>query len=304
MSQGTETAVVCDTTAYLPSDLVAERGIETISLYVSIDGDQQPEAEISDYGEFFDRLRASEGGATTSQPSVGDFVSVYEPLLDAGREIASIHISSGISGTFEAAEQARERLIAEGKGGERIRIFDSQSACGGMGLCALAAAAAAAGGADAEGAVTRAEQAREDLRMWFAINTLEYLRRGGRIGGARAWIGSALKIKPILTLEAEITPVERVRTRARSLERMRDYARERHESGADAWVVQHIQDAEAANDLVEDCKEIFGCDPVFVSEVGPVIGAHAGPGLLGVGSVSTAVLTASGAADQRPRSAE
>ena len=83
--------------------------------------------------------------------------------------------------------------------------------------------------------------------MWFAIDTLEYLRRGGRIGGARAWIGSALKIKPILTLEEEITPVERVRTRARSIERLRDYARQRHEDGADAWVVQHIQDPETAD---------------------------------------------------------
>ena len=87
--------------------------------------------------------------------------------------------------------------------------------------------------------------------MWFAIDTLEYLRRGGRIGGARAWIGSALKIKPILTLEEEITPVERVRTRARSIERLRDYARQRHEDGFDAWVVQHIQDFETADALVE-----------------------------------------------------
>jgi DegV family protein with EDD domain len=127
--------------------------------------------------------------------------------------------------------------------------------------------------------------------MWFAIDTLEYLRRGGRIGGARAWIGSALKIKPILTLEEEITPVERVRTRARSIERLRDYARQRHESGLDGWVVQHIQDSEAAAGLVDDCREIFGCEPVFVSEIGPVIGAHVGPGLLGVGSVSKAVLS-------------
>ncbi len=282
--------MVCDTTCYLPSELVAERGIEVISLYVSIDGDQQPEAEIDDYGAFFERLRASKGGATTSQPSVGDFVAVYEPLLDAGREIASIHISSGISGTFEAAGQARERLIAEGKGGEHIHLFDSRSACGGMGLCTLAASAAAAAGAGGEEAVARARQAREELKMWFAIDTLEYLRRGGRIGGARAWIGSALKIKPILTLEDEITPIERVRTRARSLERLREYARERHESGADAWVVQYIQDAEAANVLADECREIFGCEPAFISEVGPVIGAHAGPGLLGVGSVTTAVL--------------
>lgn len=291
MRSSIETAVVCDTTAYLPSELVASLGIKRISLYVSVDGHQEPELEISDYAGFYERLRASEGGATTSQPSIGDFTAVYEPLLDEGREIVSIHISSGISGTFEAASQARERLVAEGKGGERIHLFDSRSACGGMGLPVVAAAAAAASGADAAGALARAKQAREELKMWFAIDTLEYLRRGGRIGGARAWIGSALKIKPILTLEEEITPVERVRTRARSIERLRDYARQRHESGLDAWVVQHIQDPETAGALADDCREIFGCEPAFISEIGPVIGAHVGPGLLGVGSVSKDVLS-------------
>jgi DegV family protein with EDD domain len=291
LSATAPTAVVCDTTAYLPDDLVAARGIERISLYVSVDGQQEPESEISDFAAFYERLRASEGGATTSQPSIGDFVSVYEPLLDAGREIVSVHISAGISGTFEAANQARERLVAEGKGGERIRIFDSRSAAGGMGLCALAAAAAAAAGGDGEAVLARAQRAREELKMWFAIDTLEYLRRGGRIGGARAWIGSALKIKPILTLEEEITPVERVRTRARSIERLRAYARERHGSGLDGWVVQHIQDDETAAGLIDDGREIFGCEPVFVSEIGAVLGAHVGPGLLGIGSVSKSVLS-------------
>jgi DegV family protein with EDD domain len=290
LNPNAQTAVVCDTTAYLPSQLVAERNIEVISLYVSIDGHQEPESKISDYADFYERLRASESGATTSQPSVGDFVAVYEPLLDDGKEIVSIHISSEISGTFEAAGQARERLIAEGKGGERIRVFDSRSACGGMGFSVVAASAAATAGGDGDAVLARAQQAREQLKMWFAIDTLEYLRRGGRIGGARAWIGSALKIKPILTLEEEITPVERVRTRARSIERLRDYARQRHESGADGWVVQHIQDEEAAAQLADDCREIFGGEPVFISEVGPVIGAHVGPGLLGVGSVTTDVL--------------
>ncbi len=290
MSASPQTAVICDTTAYLPTELTTESGLHVVSLYVSIDGEQQPESEVGDYGEFFERLRASESGATTSQPSVGDFISVYEPLLEAGREVVSIHISSGISGTCEAASQARERLVAEDKGGERIHIFDSRSACGGTGLCALAAAAAAAGGGDGETVLARAQRAREELKMWFAVDTLEYLRRGGRIGGARAWIGSALKIKPILTLEEEVTPIERVRTRARSLERLREYARERHASGADAWVVQHIQDHETAAVLVDDCREIFGCEPVFVSEIGPVIGAHVGPGLIGVGSVTKAVL--------------
>jgi DegV family protein with EDD domain len=281
------TAVVCDTTGYLPADLVAEKDIKTISLYVSADGEQERESEITDYDEFYERLRASESGATTSQPSIGDFLAVYEPLLAEGREVVSIHISAGISGTFEAAGQARERLIEEGKGGERLHLMDSRTAAGGMGLCALGAASAAAAGTDAQGVLARAKETRESLKMWFAIDTLEYLRRGGRIGGARAWIGGALKIKPILTLEEEITPVERVRTRARSLERLRGYARQRQESGAYGWVVQYIQDKETADALIEDCYEIFGCDPVFISEVGPVLGAHVGPGLLGVGSVRT-----------------
>lgn len=291
MNASAQTAVVCDSTAYLPTELVAERGIQVISLYVSVDGDQRRETDITDYAAFYEQLRASQAGATTSQPSIGDFLAVYEPLLETGREIASIHISSGISGTFEAAGQARERLIEEGKGGERIRIMDSRSAAGGMGLCALGAAAAAKGGGDADAVLARAEETRESLKMWFAIDTLEYLRRGGRIGGARAWIGSALKIKPILTLEEEITPVERVRTRARSLERLRGYARQRHESGADGWVVQHIQDDATASALVDDCREIFGCEPVFVSEIGAVLGAHVGPGLLGVGSVRTELVS-------------
>jgi DegV family protein with EDD domain len=287
VSSPAETAVVCDTTCYLPTDLLAERGIEEISLYVSVDGEQERESEISDFDAFYERLRGSESGATTSQPSIGDFLAIYEPLLAAGREVVSIHISAGISGTFEAAGQARERLIEEGKGGERLYLLDSRSAAGGMGLCALGASSAARAGADAAGTIARAEETRNNLKMWFAIDTLEYLRRGGRIGGARAWIGSALKIKPILTLEEEITPVERVRTRARSLERLRSYMRQRHESGADGWVVQYIQDKETADTMVEDCYEIFGCDPAFVSEVGPVLGAHVGPGLLGVGSVRT-----------------
>jgi DegV family protein with EDD domain len=290
LSSSAQTAVVCDTTSYLPTDLAAERGIETISLYVAVGDERERESEISDYSGFFERLRASDGGAITSQPSIGDFLSVYEPLLEDGRDIVSIHLSAGISGTCDAAEQARDRLTEEGKGGERIRVFDSRSACGGTGLCVMAAAAAAASGGGGEEVLARAEKAREELKMWFAIDTLEYLRRGGRIGGARAWIGSALKIKPILTLEEEIAPVERVRTRSRSVERLRDYARRRHESGFDGWVVQHIQDFETADSLVDDCREIFGCEPFFVSEIGPVIGAHVGPGLLGVGSVSLSVL--------------
>jgi DegV family protein with EDD domain len=284
LSPGPQTAIVCDSTTYLPAKVIDAHGIEVISLYVTVNGRQAREADITDLPGFYDELRASESAATTSQPSVGDFVAVYEPLLAAGRDVVSIHISAGISGTVKAAGQAKDRLEAEGKGGERIRIYDSGTSAGGLGLCVLAAAEAASAGAGAEEALERARETREGTKLWFAVDTLEYLRRGGRIGGARAWIGSTLKIKPILTLEDEITPVERVRTRTRSIERLRDYAAQRRDSRADAWVVQHIQDPESAAGLADDCREIFGCEPAFLSEIGPVLGVHVGPGLLGVGS--------------------
>ncbi len=128
-------------------------------------------------------------------------------------------------------------------------------------------------------------QARAELKMWFALDTLEFLRRGGRIGAASAWIGSTLRVKPILTVETEMSPVERVRTSARMFERMVDYARQRHDSGADAWSVQHINAPDQCARLVERCADVFGCPPTLVSEIGPVLSTHTGPGLLGVGGL-------------------
>jgi DegV family protein with EDD domain len=284
------TAVVADSTSYLPPELLAQHDVKEVSLYVGLEGEQERESDITDLHAFYERLRISDQTVTTSQPSVGDFISVYEPLLAEGREIVSIHLSSAISGTYESAMQACERLTADGKGGERIAVVDSHTGCGGMGLMVLAAANVAESGGSAAEAKERAEAAREELKIWFAVDTLDYLRRGGRIGAARAWIGTTLKIKPILTLEEEITPIERVRTRSRAFERMVDYGRQRHDAGADAWVVQHVQDPENAERLVEACKPIFGSDPVFTSEIGPVIGAHVGPGLLGIGGISRATL--------------
>jgi DegV family protein with EDD domain len=280
---------VADTTGYLPSELMRRYGISEVSLYVQLDGELQRESEITDYADFYRRLRESGDQVTTSQPSIGDFIEVYEPLLAAGRDIVSVHLSAGISGTFEAAGQARQRLIDEGKGGERIHTVDSVSAAGGTAMVTLSAAKAAAGGRKAAEVVARAEAARDIGKIWFSLDTLEYLRRGGRIGGAQAWIGSTLKIKPILTFAEQVEPVERVRTRKRAVARLLDYARQRHGEGADGWVVQHIQDPESASELVDACKPIFGRDPEFVSEVGPVLGAHAGPGMIGVGSVPEAL---------------
>jgi DegV family protein with EDD domain len=284
-------AVVSDTTAYLPPSLVQDNGIGVVSLYVNHGTERTDrEADITDIGAFFEELRSSDQLPTTSQPSVGDFQTAYEPLLADGGEVVSIHISAGLSGTCEAARQAAEALEREGKGGERVRVIDSATAAGGLGLMALVAGRHARAGADAAAVEAAVHAARAELKVWFAIDTLEFLKRSGRVGAASAWVGSTLKVKPILTVESELTPVERVRTSSRAYQRMVDYARQREASGADGWVVQHIQAPEQAERLGEECRAIFGCEPVFVSELGPVIGVHTGPGLLGVGGIPRSLL--------------
>jgi DegV family protein with EDD domain len=280
-------AIVTDTTAYLPPDALDRYGVTVVPLYVVFPDRTEHESAITDYDAYFDELRAGDALPKTSQPSVGDFAGAYEPLLARGDEIVSIHISGGISGTVEAGRQAAEQLERDGKGGERIRVVDSSTAAGGLGIVTLAAARCAQLGGTVDEVVDAANRSRAELKMWFALNTLEFLKRGGRIGAASAWIGSTLKIKPILTVERELSPVERVRTSTRMFERMVDYAQQRHDSGADAWVVQHIAAPDQAAKLVERCREVFGREPLFVSEIGPVLSTHTGPGLLGVGSVPT-----------------
>jgi DegV family protein with EDD domain len=280
-------AVVSDTCHYLPRELVESNGIHEVSLYVHRDGRTDRESDLRDYDAYYAQLGRAVELPTTSQPSIGDFLSVYEPLLDDGLEIVSIHLAGALSGTVRSAAQARDQL---GERAGRVHVIDSATACGGQGLVVLAAAAAAAGGADGAGVVARAEAAREQLKMWFAVDTLEYLRRGGRIGTAQAWLGTALKIKPILALESEITPFERVRTSRRAFERMVELLRSRHAAGGDGWAVQHIQAPREAAALAERGREIFGREPTFISEIGPVIGTHVGPGLLGAGGTWASLL--------------
>jgi DegV family protein with EDD domain len=282
-------AIVTDSTHYLPSALLAEHAIHPVSLYVSWGEGEHRESELSSYDDFYERLRTARDLPTTSQPSIGDFTDAFEPLLAAGHDIVAIHIAGGISGTAGAARQAKG-LIDERGGEGRIEVIDAKTACGGLGCMALAGAAAARAGRDIDAVVAHVEAAREELKIWFCIDTLEYLRRGGRVGLAQAWLGGALKIKPILSLEYEIVPVERVRTAGRAFERMVEYMRSRLAEGADGWVIQHIQAPEQAERLVERGRAIFDSEPLFVSEVGPVIGTYTGPGLIGVGGMPTRYL--------------
>jgi DegV family protein with EDD domain len=282
-------AVVTDTTHYAPAEQIAEMGIHQVSLYVNEGGTAVRESEIGDYGEFYDRLRSATDLPTTSQPSIGDFLEVFTPLADAGHDIVSVHLAGGISGTVDSARQAAEELMRANPQ-RRVEVIDSRKACGALAIAAFSGIAAARAGGDIDAVAARVRETSETVRLWFAVDTLEFLRRGGRIGAAQAWMGGALKIKPILTVEGEITPIERVRTAGRAFERMVEFLRSQQADGADGWIVQHIQAHEQAERLVEAGREIFGNDPVLVSEIGPVIGAHVGPGLLGVGGAPASLL--------------
>lgn len=283
-------AVVTDTTTYLPRALADSQGIHQVSLYVGWGGEPEREIDMLDnFDRFYERLRSDPELPTTSQPSIGDYLAVWEPLLDGGQDIVSVHLSGGISGTCEAARQARALLLERGLG-ERVEVIDGETACGGLGLLALAGAAAARGGGDKDAVVARIREARAALKIWFCIDTLDFLRRGGRVGKAQAWLGGTLRIKPILSLEYEITPVERVRTAGRAFERMVQYIHELRDGGIDGWVVQHIQAHQQAERLIERGREIYGSEPLFVSEVGPVIGTYTGPGLVGVGGIPRSIL--------------
>lgn len=283
-------AIVTDTTHYMPRQTVEEAGLHEVSLYVNDGGTSQRESEMPNFDAFYERLRSQSELPTTSQPSIGDFLAVYEPLVETGHDVVSVHLSGEISGTCDAARQAAADLASRATQ-RRIEVVDTKTACAGQGLIALAAAAAARSGQSVEQVVARAQAATEQTKIWFALDTLEYVRRGGRIGAASAWLGGALRIKPILTIQGTVLPVERVRTDRRAFERMVDYLRARQADGATAWAVQHIQAREAGERLVEAGRELFGTDPVIFSEVGPVIGTYAGPGMLGVSGLDPALLS-------------
>jgi DegV family protein with EDD domain len=279
VQSGGRVAIVTDSTPYLPPELIAERDIRQVSLYVGWEGELRAEHEYEDLDAFYARLQASPTLPTTSQPSVGDFLACYQPLLVAGRDILSIHIAGGLSGTCESAREAARIVAGEGHAGT-VEVLDSQTGAGGLGCLAILAADVAREGAGLADVVAAVGAGRESLDIWFCLDTLEYLRRGGRIGAAQAMVGTALKIKPILTFGTEIAPVGRVRTHARAFDRMVAYLQELQERGATDWIVQHAQAPGDAERLVAAGRAVFDSEPLFCTEVGPVLGAHLGSGML------------------------
>ena len=271
--------IVTDSSADLPSDLAQRWNITVVPCYVII-GDQsyRDGVDISP-DEFYRSLAANPQLPTTAQPSVADFQTVYQELLGLGHEVVSIHISGKLSGTLNSAQQARTAMGEEAVG--RIEIIDSQLASIPLGLVALSA------GQQAENADSHqrvAERVRRDLPLihsYFALDTLTYLQKGGRIGRAQAFLGSVLNVKPILTIQdGEAHPVERVRNRQRSLRRLVELAQQL--APIKELAVIYSTEPEEAEALKSKLSALLPAENIVVARFGPVLGTYIGPGGLGV----------------------
>lgn len=277
--------VVGDSTSYLTRQQIADYAITQVSLAVVWNDRSVDELEIEDLTSFYDELRDMRELPGTSQPSIGQFLDVYRPVIEAGDDVVSLHFSSGISGTYDSAVGAKKQLEREGIDPLRVTVIDTGSACAGYGAVLMAAGAAAKRGADHGAVVKAAHEMLAGLSFWFAIDTLEYLRRGGRIGAVASVVGGAIKLKPILTVDhSGIIPVERVRTESRVLGRIADLGEQHIPKDGGGFLVQHVQAPERAQKVIDDLTARLGKGPTFTpAEIGPVIGAHVGPGLIGVG---------------------
>lgn len=275
-------AIVTDSTANIPSEMMRGLDIHTIPLQVIWGPDTFRDSIDIHPDEFYHRLKSAKVMPTTSQPSPAAFKTVYEDLLSKGYQIVSVHISSKLSGTIDSALQARQMLP-----GAPIEIIDSKTTSLGIGFPVLNGARAAAQGATLQDTRILVETACQNTGILFAVDTLEFLHRGGRIGGAAAFLGTALKLKPLLeVVDGRIEPIERVRTMTKALERLLDIFEERvnHRTPVHLACV-HAQSREAAETLLNMARSRFGIQVVseaLISDISPVLGTHAGPGALGL----------------------
>ncbi|HEY2763797.1 MAG TPA: DegV family protein [Pseudonocardiaceae bacterium] len=271
--------VVTDSTAYLPDGLAERCGIRQVPMHVLVDGDKRLDGVQLGPSDLVAAL-GRRAAVSTSRPTPGEFEAVYAEALRAGADaVLSVHLSRALSGTWEAA-----RLAAEQVGADRVRVVDSRSTGMGLGFAALAAAAVATAGGDLDQAFGIAERVAARTRLYFSVDTLEHLRRGGRIGPTAALLGTALAVKPLLHVDAgRIVPLEKVRTSARARARLVDLVVQAAGHDPVDVAVHHLGAADRAAELVEQLRtRLPALATCLVSEVGAAIGVHAGPGMLGV----------------------
>ncbi len=269
--------IVTDSSADLPTQLVDELGITIVPLYVRF-GEKvyRDQLDIS-ADEFYQRLQHDPVHPSTTQPSPQDFANVYQKLLPEANGIVSIHLSAKLSGTCNSALQAKE-TIGEGC---PVEVIDSQTLTMGLGMISIAAAKVANAGGSMQEVVEEVRQMIPRIRLLFTLDTLKYLALGGRIGKAKALLGSVLNVKPILAIkDGEIVPAGQVRSRSKGIERLFDFVQSA--SNIQDLAIIYNTTPEEAQTLAERIAPIFAKEKIMIARLGPLLGVHAGPGALAI----------------------
>ncbi|MDW7674024.1 MAG: DegV family protein [Bacillota bacterium] len=270
-------AVLTDSTADIPQDLREEQNINVIPLSVVHEDKSYLDGIDIKSEEFYKLLEATETLPKSSQPSPGDFIKIYERLLESYTEVISIHISSGLSGTLSSALQAKEMLKA------KIHVIDSKSISVGTGLQVLEAVKGVAGGLEIEQVLAKVAKIKDNMEVLFTLNTLEYLHKGGRIGKVSSIMSSLLNIKPVIKVEdGAYVPFAKVRSRKNALDKIvasfEEFAQGRKVRN---FAVAHGADLDAGLKITEALENLFNMKAAIFTQVGPVIGVHTGPGTVG-----------------------
>ncbi len=271
-------AVVTDSVAMLPGQIARSFGIGVVPIILNYGNRSYRDGVDISPSKFYEKLRADEEIPTTAAPSVGVFVQAYEEALTTAESVVAVHVARELTSVCRSAEMAAASI-----GGGRVRVVDSRSATMAQGFVALSAARAGRAGADLETVVSRAEEVRSRVRFFAFLETLEYLRRGGRVGAAAALMGHAIQIKPIVHIvDGQVAPLARPRTRRKATQAMLDIMAEEVADQPVHAAVLHAEALEEAHSLRERVEEAFTCLELHVAELTPVMGAHTGPGLLGL----------------------
>lgn len=272
--------IVTDSTGYLPEATIRQHDVRVVPLYVHFGQEAFKEGVDLSNEEFYARLKEAPELPTTSQPSAGEFHEVFKELAEEGHEIVAVTISSKLSGTWNSAMAAKEMLSGAG-----ISVVDSRFAAVGLQLMVEAAAEAISAGATRQEVVAQLEEIKAKMRLLFVVDTLEYLAKGGRIGNARAFLGTLLNVKPILILQdGAIEPWEQVRSKRKALIRMLDVFDEYlGDDACDArFAITHAVAPEEAKALQQEIVARLDCAEPYLTGLGPAIGTHLGPGAIAV----------------------
>jgi len=271
--------VVTDSSAYIPEAALGDLSVPVIPLWVIWGEERLRDGVDIDPPTFYRRLRSAQTFPTTSQPSAGEFEEFFRQAGSGADAVVGVFLTSKLSGTVANAQAAQAQLADL-----TTRVVDSLSTSMGLGFIVLAAARAAAAGKSLDEVVAAAEEMRDRVHLLFAVDTLEYLHRGGRIGGARWLMGTALNIKPLLHLtDGTIEPLAQVRSKHKAIARMLEVAEERlgGKRMAEAAILD-VDSPEEGDAVAEQIRERFGMSTIYRTTVSPAIGTHAGPGTVGI----------------------